>query len=52
MLWWLLLFIILIALIASLPTYPYSRDWGYVPSGIISVILVIILIMLLMGFVR
>jgi hypothetical protein len=48
-LWWLLLLILLVMLIASLPTYGYSRDWGYAPSGLLGVILVIVLILLLMG---
>jgi hypothetical protein len=48
-LWWLLLIILLIVLIASLPTYPYSRDWGYAPSGILGVLLILVLILLLMG---
>lgn len=52
MLWWILIILILILVIGSLPTYPYSREWGYAPSGILTVILVIFLIMLLMGIIR
>ena len=46
---WLLLLVLLILMIASLPTYGYSRDWGYAPSGILTVLLIIVLILLLMG---
>jgi hypothetical protein len=31
------------------PAFPHSRGWGYGPSGIIGVILVIVLVLLLMG---
>jgi hypothetical protein len=31
------------------PSWPYSRGWGYGPSGIVGVILVIIIILVLLG---
>lgn len=46
MLWLLLLVILLIAL---LPSWPYSQGWGYYPSGGLGLVLVILLILLLMG---
>jgi Protein of unknown function (DUF3309) len=46
----LILFIVLLlALIGSVPAWPYSRGWGYYPSGGLSLILVILVILLLMG---
>jgi len=45
----LLLLIILILLIGVLPTWPYSREWGYYPSGGLGTILLILLILLLLG---
>ncbi len=46
----LILIIFLILLLAgSLPAWPYSRGWGYYPSGLFGVILLIIIIMLLFG---
>lgn len=43
-----ILFIVLIlALIGALPHYPYSRSWGYYPSGGLGLILLIILIVFL-----
>jgi hypothetical protein len=44
-----LLIVLLILLIGALPTYPYSRDWGYYPSGGLGLVLIILLILLLMG---
>jgi hypothetical protein len=44
-----LLVILILLLIGALPTYPYSRTWGYGPSGVIGIILVIVLILLLTG---
>jgi hypothetical protein len=44
----LLLLIILVLLLAgSAPAWPYSRTWGYRPSGVLSVLLVILLVLLL-----
>ena len=45
----LLLIIILLALVGGLPTWNYSRDWGYGPSGVLSLVLVLLLIMALTG---
>ena len=42
-----ILILLVILLLAILPTWPYSRSWGYMPSGIGLVILIILLIILL-----
>ena len=44
-----LLVILILLLIGALPTYPYSRTWGYGPSGGIGLVLLIVLILLLTG---
>jgi hypothetical protein len=44
-----LLLVILLLLIGALPSWPYSRSWGYYPSGGLGLILVIVLILVLMG---
>ena len=44
-----ILIILILALIGALPTWPHSRSWGYAPSGITGLIVVILLIMLLTG---
>ncbi len=47
----LLLVILILLLIGSLPTWPYSSGWGYYPTGGIGLILLIILILWLLGVV-
>ena len=45
-----LLFILLIVvLIAALPAWPYSRGWGYYPSGGLGFVVVLLLILWLLG---
>ena len=44
-----LLIILILLLIGAVPSWPYSRGWGYGPSGILGVVLVIFLVLLLMG---
>jgi hypothetical protein len=44
-----LLIILIVLLIGAVPSWPYSRGWGYFPSGILGVILIVVLILLLMG---
>ncbi|MFT3741935.1 MAG: DUF3309 domain-containing protein [Gammaproteobacteria bacterium] len=45
-----ILFIVLIIfLLGAIPVWPYSRGWGYYPSGGIGLILLIVIILLLMG---
>lgn len=44
-----LLVLLVLLLIGGLPTWGYSREWGYRPSGIIGLILVILIIMILLG---
>ncbi|QJT08067.1 DUF3309 domain-containing protein [Oceanidesulfovibrio marinus] len=44
-----LLIVLIILLIGALPSWPYSRRWGYFPSGGLGLILLIVIILLLMG---
>jgi hypothetical protein len=47
----LLLFIVLLLLlVGALPAWPYSRGWGYYPSGGLGLVLVVLLVMLLLGY--
>jgi hypothetical protein len=46
----LLLVVLVLLLLGALPTWPYSRAWGYYPSGIFGTVLVIILILFLLGY--
>ena len=43
------LIIVVLILVGAIPTWPHSRSWGYGPSGIVGVLLVILLVLLLMG---
>ena len=44
-----LLIVLILILIGALPTWSHSQSWGYAPSGIIGIIVVVLLVMLLMG---
>ena len=44
-----LLIILIVLLVGAAPTWPYSRGWGYYPSGTLGLILLIIIILLLLG---
>lgn len=45
----LLLILLIILLLAVFPAWPYSRRWGYYPTGGVGLIVVIIVILLLLG---
>jgi hypothetical protein len=47
-----LLLILVVLLLAAAPTWPYSRAWGYYPSGALGTILVIIVVLVLLGYVH
>jgi hypothetical protein len=44
-----LIVLLILFLLGALPTWPYSRNWGYYPSGGLGLILLILLILLLAG---
>ncbi len=44
-----LLVILILALIGAIPAWPHSRNWGYGPSGLTAVVVVILIVMLLTG---
>jgi hypothetical protein len=45
-----ILFVALIVLLlGTLPAWPYSSNWGYYPSGLLGLVLIIIVVMLLTG---
>lgn len=45
----LVLVLLILLLIGALPAWPYSRGWGYYPSGISGVLLLIVVVLLLTG---
>ena len=44
-----LLIVVILILVGVLPTWPHARSWGYGPSGIVGVVLLIVLVLFLMG---
>jgi hypothetical protein len=45
----LLLILLILLLVGAFPTWPHSRSWGYLPSGGIGLLLLILLILWLLG---
>lgn len=45
----LLMILLVLALFAAVPAWPYSRGWGYYPSGGVGLVLLIVLIMVFSG---
>ena len=43
-----LLVVLVVLVLAALPSWPYSRSWGYYPSGILGFILIVLLILVLL----
>jgi hypothetical protein len=44
-----LLVVLILILIGAMPTWPYSRGWGYYPSSGLGLVLVIVLVLVLLG---
>ena len=44
-----LLIVLIVMLVGALPNWPHSKNWGYFPSGGLTLVVVIILILLLTG---
>jgi hypothetical protein len=44
-----LLIILVLALVGVLPTWNHSRNWGYAPTGITGILVVVLIIMLITG---
>jgi len=44
-----LLILLVLLLLGSFPAYPYSRSWGYGPSGLLAVLVIVLLVLMLMG---
>jgi hypothetical protein len=44
-----LLIVLILLLVGAVPSWPYSRNWGYYPSGGLGLVLLIVIILLLLG---
>ena len=48
----LLLVILIVLLLGGLPSWPYARNWGYGPSGIVGLLVVVLVVLLLFDVVH
>ena len=44
-----LIVVLVLMVLGSVPSWPYSRGWGYFPSGILGIVLLVFLILALTG---
>ncbi len=44
-----LLVVLILMLLGVLPTWPHARSWGYGPTGLVGVLLVVVIVLFLMG---
>jgi hypothetical protein len=44
-----LLIVLILMLIGVIPTWPHSKGWGYAPSGVLGLVVVVLIVLLLMG---
>ena len=44
-----LLIVLVLLLLGALPRWPYSRSWGYAPSGLLTLVVVIVVVLALTG---
>jgi hypothetical protein len=49
MLWTILVILLILLLVGALPRWGYSSGWGYGPSGLLGLVLIIVVILLLTG---
>ncbi len=45
----LVLIILILLLVGAFPRWPYSRDWGYGPSGALGLVAAVLIVLLLLG---
>jgi hypothetical protein len=45
----LLVVLLVLMLLGSVPAWPYSRDWGYAPSGTLTLIVIILVVLMASG---
>lgn len=45
-----LLIILVLLLIGALPSWPYSRGWGYAPTGGLGIILLVVIVLAVLGY--
>jgi len=48
----LMLLLLLVIVLAVMPAWPYSRGWGYYPSGGLGTILIVLVVLMLLGYIH
>lgn len=46
-----LLIVFIVLMLASIPAYPYSRQWGYAPFGGLAAIVVVVILLMVLGII-
>ena len=46
-----LLIILILLLIGAVPAWPYSQSWGYAPSGLLTILVIVAIVALLTGYI-
>ncbi len=44
-----ILIVLVLALLGAFPSWPHSRSWGYAPSGVLGVVVIVLLVLVLTG---
>jgi len=44
-----LIAVLVLLVLGAVPTWPYSRDWGYYPSGLLGTVLLVMIVLILAG---
>ena len=44
-----LILVLLLLLIGALPTWPYSANWGFYPSGGLGIVAIVLIVLLVTG---
>ena len=44
-----LIILLILLLVGAVPSWPHSRNWGYYPSGLLGVVLIVVIILALSG---
>jgi len=44
-----ILIVLVLALLGAFPAWPHSRSWGYAPSGVLGLVVVVLLVLLVTG---
>ncbi len=48
----LMLLLLLVIVLAVMPAWPYSRGWGYYPSGGLGTLLIVLVVLMLLGYIH